>query len=173
MSDAAARDRNENTEAGPHGAGLRVPFSAGDTQSARGSLSKLVAAKLALDLLFVCALAAYAHVESFRPAFDGEVEPTDGEVVRGWVAGRARPGETFEVQLFVDGSFAAAGVADEPQPDSAGRQSAEGARRGFVFRLGSERNGEHEARVYAVRAGRGGERRTLELVGVPRRFVRR
>ncbi|HEX8721711.1 MAG TPA: hypothetical protein VF736_13840 [Pyrinomonadaceae bacterium] len=169
MTDATARERREDTEAGTVVPGLRVPFSA--DPASRGRLLKLVAAKLALDLLFVCALAAYARSDAFRTDFSGEVEPTDGRVVRGWVSDGARPGAVVEVQLFVDGRFAATAFADEPAPAGAG--SGGGARRGFVFELGPRPGGTHEARVYAVCEGRGGARRTLQLVGAPRSFVRR
>jgi hypothetical protein len=41
-------------------------------------------------------------------------------------------------------------------------------RRSFVFEF--QRSGEYEARVYAVRAGRGGARRMLQQIGEPKHF---
>ena len=164
MSDAAAREQDD-TEAGPAGSGLRVPFSDSETAPApatRRRLARLIAAKLTLDLLFVVALAAYTHAVTFRASFKGEVEQADSRVVRGWVSDDSYPGAPVEVQLFVDGQFVVAAVADEPRPDAVGN-----ARRGFVFEFGRERYGEHEARVYAVRAERGGARRTLRQIGEP------
>jgi hypothetical protein len=43
-------------------------------------------------------------------------------------------------------------------------------RRAFVFRFEQPRYGEYEARVYAIREGRGGARRTLQQIGDPRHF---
>jgi hypothetical protein len=161
MSDAAAREQTD-TEAGTVDPGLRVPF----TVRARGRLVKLIAAKLALDLLFVCCIAVYTHAVTYRTGFEGELEHADGLRVGGWVVDRERPGAPVEMQLFLDGHFAASLVAGEP---ASGDSSGDG-RRAFVFRFEQPRYGEHEARVYAVREGRGGARRTLQQIGDPRRF---
>ena len=169
MTDASARERREDTEAGTVAPGLRVPFSAG--AASRKRLLRLVGAKLALDLLFVCALAAYARPDALRAGVAGEVGPTDGRVVRGWVSNAARPGAEVEVQLFVDGRFAATAFADEPV--GGGGDAGGELRHGFVFELGPRPDGAHEARVYAVSVAPGGTRRTLRLVGSPRGFVRR
>jgi hypothetical protein len=186
MKDAAPREQND-TETDAEGHGLRVPFS--EDESARGPveetprasayepphapatrrrLARLIAAKLALDLLFVGAFALYTHAVTFRHSFEGALEHIDGNGARGWVADLERPGEAVEVQLFLNGKFAAAAVAGEPLPgDSAGATPA-GARRAFVFEF--RRSGEYEARVYAVRGGRGGARRTLHQIGDPQYF---
>lgn len=165
MSDAAAREQTD-TEAGTHEPGLRVPFSVDEGVRAarsRGRLAKLVAAKLALDLVFVCALAAYTHAVTFGRGFDGDIERADASGVSGWVEDLERTGEPVEVQLFLDGRFAASAVAGEP---STGGQ----VRRAFVFRFSLPLKGAHEARVFAVREGRGGARRTLQQIGTPRGF---
>jgi hypothetical protein len=173
MSDAAPRDQTD-TETVPFRLGLRVPFSAptkslfvGAKSRARRTLVAAVAVKLTLDLLFVCALALYTQAVSFRADFDGALEYADGRAARGWVADNARPGAAVEVQLYVDGRFAAAGVADRPTDET----HASGGRRGFDLSFAQLPPGEHEARVYAVRAGRGGARITLRQVGGPLRFV--
>ena len=172
MSDAAAREQTD-TETDATGHGLRVPFS-GDVNpresapAARGRLARLVAAKLALDLIFVGAFALYTHAVTFRRGFEGELEHADGRGARGWVVDLERPGAEVEVQLFLDGRFAASAVAREPRTDSARGAAAGTGRRSFAFEF--DRAGEHEARVYAVRAVRGGAHRTLQPVGAPRRF---
>jgi hypothetical protein len=182
MKDAPAREQTD-TEADAAGHGLRVPFSGDETphvsadetpraDAVRRRLARLVAAKLALDLLFVGAFALYTHAVTFRRGFDGELEHADGRGARGWVVDLDRPGEAVEVQLFVDGHFAAAAVAREPRPGDPPGSSAERARRVFAFEFGREQDGGHEARVYAVREGRGGARRTLQQVGGARRFDR-
>jgi hypothetical protein len=153
MKDAVRREQ-ANTEAGTFEPGLRVPFSA------RGRLVKLIAAKLLLDLLFVCGLALYTHAVTYRTGFRGEVEQADGLRVSGWVEDLGETGAPVELQLFLNGHFASTLVVTD---------SAQG-RRAFVFRFEQPRYGEFEARVYAVREGRGGTRRTLQQLGDPRRF---
>ncbi|MBV8855661.1 MAG: hypothetical protein JOZ02_01755 [Acidobacteria bacterium] len=169
MNDAAAREQTD-TEAGAFEPGLRVPFSADEKAVARRArLLKLVAAKLALDLLFVCGLAVYTHAVTYRNGFAGELEQADGLGARGWVEDLEQPGASVEVQLFLDGRFAAAALANEPAPDARG-DSQHNDRRAFVFQFVQPRYGVHEARVYAVRAVGGGARRTLQQLGDPRRF---
>ncbi len=178
MKDAAAREPND-TETDADGHGLRVPFSGGGSprippdepprmSNTRRRLARLIAAKLALDLLFVGAFALYTHADILRRGFIGELEHIDGNGARGWVADLDRPGDDVEVQLFLNGRFAAAALAREPPRDDSAGAHPVGARYAFVFE--PERYGEYEARVYAVREGRGGARRTLQQVGDPRYF---
>jgi hypothetical protein len=170
-----AAGEQADAEAGTVGSGLRVPFSADGVRGAgrvRRRLANLVAAKLALDLLFVCGLAAYTHAVTYRTGFEGKVEQADGSQVSGWVVDLERPGASVELQLFLDGQFAAAAVTSEP-PAGAAEGPGDYGRRAFVFRFEQPRHGEHEARVYAVRAGRGGARRTLQQIGDPRRLTRK
>ena len=171
MTDAAGEQTN--TEAGTVESGLRVPFSADEVRGAgrvRRRLVKLVAAKLAIDLLFVCGLAVYTHAVTYRTGFDGELEHADGWEVGGWVVDLERPGAPVELQLFLDGHFAAATVSGEP-PTAVTEEPAEHGRRVFVFRFNQQRYGEQEARVYAVRVGRGGARRTLQQIGEARHIT--
>jgi len=170
MSDAAAREQTD-TEAGAFEPGLRVPFSEDESVRAvrsRGRLVKLIAVKLALDLVFVCGLAVYTHAVTSRTSFEGKLEHADGLGVSGWVADLERPGAPVEVQLFLNGRFAAAALASEPAPDD----SRARGRRAFVLRFEPPRSGEYEARVFAVREGGGGMRRTLQQVGEPEHFRR-
>lgn len=170
MTDAAARAQAD-TEAGTHESGLRVPFSADKVRDAarvRGRLVRLIAAKLTLDLLFVCALAVYTHAVTYRTRFEGALEHVDGRGARGWAVDLERPGESVEVQLFLNGEFVAAATATEPRTGDGSGASGGGARRSFVFEF--QRTGEYEARVYAVGAWRGGARRTLQQIGEPKNF---
>jgi hypothetical protein len=186
MSDAAALER-EDTETRGTEPGLRVPFNAGgesvdaaeesrarvDARSAvrRARLTRLLLAKLTLDLLFVAALAVYTQAVAFRPFFSGSLDYADSKSVRGWVVDRSEPAAAVEVQLYVDGNFAAAALADEPRPDVSEKGYAEDERHGYVFNLGGMKAGEHEARVYAVHASRNGARRTLQQIGGALRFT--
>lgn len=178
MTDAAAR-KPEDTGAGTQEPGPRVAVSGGGGAGGAGLLSprarrrlvNLLLAKAAVDLLFVCALAAGSHYAAFRPSFRGSLDRADAEGVRGWVLDRAEPGRRVEVQLYLDGRLAASAEASEPRPDVAARGYARDDRHGFVFRLGALPPGEHEARVYAVHASAGGRRRTLQQIGHAARFV--
>ena len=171
MSDAAALER-EDTETKGSEPGLRVPFNAPEeSRSRRARLTRLLLAKLTLDLAFVAALAVYTHAVAFRPFYSGSLDYADSRSVRGWVVDRAEPGAAVEVQLYIDGSFAAAALADEPRPDVSEKGFAQDERHGFVFNLGPTRAGEHEARVYAVHASRGDTRRTLQQIGGALRFT--
>ena len=166
MTDAAARAQTD-TEARTDVPDLRVPFAAGGDR-VRKRLVKLIAAKLALDFLFVCGLALYTHAVTFERGFDGRLEHVDGRGARGWVADLERPGEPVEVQLFLNGEFVASATAVNPRPDDASSVSRGSVRRSFIFEF--QRSGEYEARVYAVRVGRGGARRTLQQLGEPKHF---
>ncbi len=132
----------------------------------RARLALLLVLKSAAEALFVLALALF-YFADFRAGYAGEVESCDGGVLRGWVAGGASRDGRVEVQLYVDGRFAASTYADETSGDSG--RGGEGARRRFSFDLKSDGGAGHEARVYAVREGRGG-RRVLSLLGRPVRF---
>lgn len=178
MTDAAARGLND-TGAGPQEPGPRVSVSGHDeggrapTLSApsRRRLVNLLLAKAAVDLLFVCALAAGFYYAAFRPSFRGSLDHADARSVRGWVLDKSEPGRRVEVQLYLDGRPAAAAEASAPRPDVAAKGYAPDDRHGFVFLLGPQPPGVHEARVYAVHASAGGRRRTLQQVGDPIKFI--
>jgi len=173
MRDAAALEHTD-TETGGREAGLRVPFPAHASAlapAAPGRLATLLLAKLTLDLLFVAALAVYTHAVAFHPFFSGSLDSADSSSVRGWVVDRARPGAAVEVQLYVDGRFVSDSLADQPRPDVSAKGFAPDERHGFVFALDPPLSGEHEARVYAVHASRGGARHTLQQIGSPFRFT--
>jgi hypothetical protein len=172
MSEAAALEQTD-AEAGGRGPGLRLSFPANArslSNAAGARLTKLVVLKLALDLLFVSALAVYFQAAQFHPFFSGSLDYADGTVVRGWVVDRARPDSPVEVQLYVDGKFAADGLADQPRPDVSAKGYARDERHGYVFNFDTPLRGPHEARVYAVYTSRGGTRRTLQQVGSTYRF---
>jgi len=147
------RDTND-AEAGPEGSRLRVPFSA----RTRRRLVRLLVAKGALDLLFVAALAFGTGHLGLGERFGGAIDYADTRTVRGWLADAPRPPRPVEVQLFLDGRFAASALAVEG--GTAGRLS-------FVFDLDPPRAGAREARVYAVEPSANGSRRTLHPLGGP------
>jgi hypothetical protein len=119
----------------------------------------------------VASLAVYTHAVAFRPFYSGSLDYADSKSVRGWVVDRSEPSAAVEVQLYVDGRFAASALAGEPRPDVSEKGFAEDERHGFVFNLGATQPGEHEARVYAVHASHGDTRRTLQQIGGALRFT--
>lgn len=147
---------------------VSVPASL--TGNARRRLTHLLFFKSILELLFVSALAAGFHFVAFNPSLRGSLDRADAREVAGWALDEAQPAARVEVQLYLDGSFAASRRADRPRPDVQEAGRAEDARHGFVFETPALAAGEHEARVYAVHASGDGARRTLTLIGSPLRF---
>lgn len=184
MTDADPREQTR-TEAGSDKPGLRVSVSGhagGDAAErlpdeetlpprARRRLVNLLLGKAAFDLLFACALAAGFHYAAFRPSFRGALDYADARSVRGWVVDKSEPGRRVEVQLYLNGRFAAASTADTPRPDVAAEGFAPDERHGFVFDLEAPPPGRYEARVYAVRESAAGRRRTLQQIGHAAGFV--
>jgi hypothetical protein len=129
-------------------------------------LALLVGATIVTGTLVVGARSVF-----FPPRFRGFGELTAGGQVAGWVVdGREATARPVEVQLYIDGAFAAAASADLPRPDvlAAGRSRDE--RCGYSFALPTLAAGEHEARVYAAHAVGGGAYRTLQQTGFALRF---
>ena len=126
---------------------------------------QIVYAVLACLTLSAGAYAVWAEYRAFRPSFRGFGEVTGRGEVAGWAVDASRPGERVEVQLYVDGRFAAHGVAELPRPDvlAAGRTSD--ASCGYSFPLPPLAEGAHEARVYALHAADSGGLPTLRQLG--------
>ncbi|HEX7175166.1 MAG TPA: hypothetical protein VF240_07775 [Pyrinomonadaceae bacterium] len=130
-------------------------------------LALLVGATMVAGALVVGARSVF-----FPPRFRGFGEVTAGGQVAGWVVDgqeetTARP---VEVQLYIDGVFAAAATADLPRPDVLAAGRARDERCGYSFALPTLAAGEHEARVYAAHAVGGGAYRTLQQTGAALRF---
>lgn len=133
----------------------------------RERIKRFLVVKAALELLFVLALAAVFFYLNFNPGFEGAILSADSRRIEGWVAGSAGSSSRVEIQLYVDGKFAASTTADRELSSVDGVGASGG--RGFVFDLPPLAAGEHEARVFAVHVGGSEARRTLHPVGAPAR----
>lgn len=176
MKDDSTRGRAAATNARTDSSDLaaasapRASF-AGPPAGARARLAHLIIAKSIAEALLVSAFAVGFYYFAFNPHFRGSVDTVDERRISGWVTDESRPAERVEVQLYLDGKFAASRLADEPRPDIREAGRAPDERHGFTFPLSTREPGEHEARVYAVHASSGGVRRTLQLIGPPLRFT--
>jgi len=156
MSVSVRRSPNDtrDAEAGPKGSSLRVALS----PQTRSRLVRLLFAKAALDLVFVTTLAFGTGHLGFGTRFDGRVDEAGPRAVRGRVTDADGAGRPVEVQLFLDGRFAASALVEAGETEGG---------RPFVFRLDPPRAGAREARVFAVEPSRDGSRRTLHQLGPP------
>lgn len=152
----------------------RVQPAAEETKArvtARRGAWQLALAVLTATALVAGAASVVAYTLLFPPHFRGWGEVVvERRAVAGWVVNARAPRERVEVRLYVDGRFAGSTVADLPRPDvlRAGRAADE--RCGYDFKIPPLPAGEHEARVYAAHAARGGAYRTMLLTGTPLRF---
>jgi hypothetical protein len=115
-------------------------------------------------------IAVVFYFTLFPPYFRGWGEVTSHEIA-GWAVNQAAPGERVEVQLFIDGTFVAAGVASLSRPDVMAAGWSTDEWHGYSFASLSLTPGEHTAQVYALNSERAGQRRTLQQLGDPIRFV--
>jgi hypothetical protein len=110
-----------------------------------------------------------AFISVLPPYFHGWGEVTEAGI-SGWAVNNASPWERVEVQLFVDGKFVSAGIADQSRPDVSAAGWARDQWHGYIFTITSFPAGAHEARVYALHESGGGVRKSLQLLGNPISF---
>jgi len=134
--------------------------------SGRMKLIHALIAKSIAETILVAALAVAFYFTTFPPYFHGwsEVAP---HTISGWVVNQHEPGNRVQVQLFIDGKFAATGTADLSRPDVVAAGWADDEWHGYNFAAPALASGDHEARVYALHASGSGVRQTLQLVGDP------
>jgi hypothetical protein len=141
------------------------------TPAARRRLTHLLIFKSIFELLLVAALAVGFHFVNFHSDFRGALDRADSRQASGWVIDASRPERPVEVQLYVDGSFAASARADRERRDVQQAGHAFDDWHGFLFQMPALPVGEHEARVYALQENHAGTRTpVLQLVGHPVRF---
>jgi len=134
--------------------------------SGRMKLIHALIAKSIAETILVAALAVAFYFTTFPPYFHGwsEVAP---HAISGWVVNQHEPGNRVQVQLFIDGKFAATGTADLSRPDVVAAGWADDEWHGYNFAAPALASGDHEARVYALHSSGSGVRQTLQLVGDP------
>ena len=136
----------------------------------RTRLIQLLIAKSIFETLLVSAIAIVFFVQVFPPHFRGWGEATQRSIA-GWAVNSSSPAAPVQVQLFIDGSFVANGIANQPRPDVAKAGWATDEFHGYEFMLPVLSDGPHEARVYAVHGSGSGKRITLQMLGDAIRFA--
>ena len=132
------------------------------TPSAR--LAHILIGKSIVETLVVGALAVFTFITVFPPYFHGWAELTESGI-SGWAVNSASPWERVEVQLFIDGTFVASAIADQPRPDVLAAGWAKDQWHGYNFRQPRQSPGYHEADIYVLHDSGSGKRKSLQLVG--------
>lgn len=126
--------------------------------------------KSIIETLLIGVLAVITFIMVFPPHFHGWGEVTD-KAIAGWAVNNAEPYQRVPVQLFINGDFVAATVADLTRPDVSAAGWARDEWHGYMFDLPLLPPGRHEARVYAVHDSGDGKRKSLQLLGDPLMFT--
>jgi hypothetical protein len=134
------------------------------------TLVHVLIGKSIAETLLVAALAIFTFLTVLPPFFHGWGEATETGI-SGWAVNNAAPWDRVDVQLFIDGQFMAARVANEPRPDVAAAGWSRDQWHGYTFPITSLPQGQHEARVYALHDSGGGARKSLQLLGDPIKFL--
>lgn len=126
--------------------------------------------KSIIETLLIGALSVVTFITIFPPHFHGWGEVTD-KAIAGWAVNNVEPYERVAVQLFIDGRFVAAALADQARPDVSAAGWARDPWHGYVFTLPPLPPGRHEARIYAVHDSGDGKRKSLQMLGHPLTFT--
>lgn len=134
-------------------------------------LLRAVTIKTALELALLCVIATVAAFSNFSPLLRGAVDIATREQVAGWAYDPGSPGESIEVQVFIDGRFVASGLADRPRPDLVAAGAAADPNHGYSVTIAGIPipSGRHTVQVYAVRPSAGEARllSPLSRSGIP------
>lgn len=141
-------------------------------KSNEGTATRLlgsVIVKTILELILICVVVSLAAFSHFNPQLRGAIDAADQTRVAGWAYDPQTLDEGIEVQLFIDGQFAAARRADERREDLVRARAAENPAHGFSFAIEPLHlaPGRHTAQVYAVRRATGNNKMLLPLVKDP------
>lgn len=135
-------------------------------------LLRAIIAKSFLEVVLVCVVASLAGFSTFSPQLRGAIDVADQARIAGWVNNPHSPDIALEVQLFIDGKFAASSFADLRREDLVSAGVTTRPNHGFSFELGQLNlpNGEHSAQVFAVRDAAGASKILLPVTKTPRTF---
>lgn len=136
-------------------------------------LSKILVGKSLVETLFVVALVVAFSYTHFNPRLRGTLDAANEHEVSGWVVDESAPARQVEVELYIDDHFVARRRADATRPDVLAAGRAVSAYHGFTFETPPlpARDGEYEARVFAVQEGADRDRIGLQMVGKSLRFT--
>ncbi len=128
--------------------------------------------KTFLEIIFVCAVASLAAYSNFNPQLRGAIDVADQTRVAGWVYDPRSPDEAVEVQLFIDGRFAASQRAGDRRVDLVTAGVAANPEHGFSFAIEPLHlaPGRYTVQVYAVRPSVAQSKMLLPLVEKPLHF---
>ena len=140
------------------------------TARAGARLTRLLLAKASFETVFVVALLTVFSYTHFNPRVRGSIDTADARSVSGWVVDESEPSARVEVQLFIDGHFAAQRRADRPRPDVTAAGLSRDDSHGFAFETPKLPPGEYEARVYALHPVGTRERASLQQIDETVRF---
>jgi hypothetical protein len=129
-------------------------------------LAKVLIAKSIAETLLVSVIGIAFYLSAFPPYFHGWGEIANGNI-HGWAVDQSQPWSRVDVQLFIDGKFVAAAVANQSRPDVVKQGWSGDEWHGYFFSLPTQSAGLHEARVYAIHASDNSKRQTLQLLGSP------
>jgi hypothetical protein len=114
-------------------------------------------------------VAVVVYSRAFPPTFHGWGEAVaESRSISGWVVDDADPWRRVGVQLFIDGKFVGAHVAELSRPDVVAAGWGKDEWHGYSFVVSGLGEGMHEARVYALHES--GNRYTLQMLGDAIRF---
>ncbi len=132
-------------------------------------LLRAVIAKSFLEILFICVIATLAAFKNYSPLLRGAIDVADRTQVSGWAHDPQAPGESLEVQLFIDDQFIATQRAEQRRDDLVRAGATKLPNHGFRFDLTSVglAEGRHTVQVYAVRAAAGTNKMLLPLAKQP------
>jgi len=135
-------------------------------------LLRSVIIKSFLDVFFICLVVSLAAFSNFGPLLRGAIDVADQTRVAGWTYDPQAAGAELEVQLFIDGRFAAAQRAGEPRADLVRAGATINADHGFSFAVEPLHlaPGRHLAQVYVVRQPAGRHKMLLPLSEEPLSF---
>jgi hypothetical protein len=135
-------------------------------------LLRAVIAKSFVEIFVVCVIATLAAFSNFSPMLRGHIDVADQMRVSGWVYDPLAPNSVIQVQLFIDGHFVAARVADESREDLVEAGATNKPNHGFTFSLKSLNltRGKHTVQVYALRGTSGATKALIPISRTPRVF---